>query len=69
MSTKELEILREKAVKSIIENGISPGRHSFSFGFSRVSIKARKEQSFAYKKRGVKQGTNSKISIGIGYTL
>jgi transposase len=69
LSPKELSILRKKAVESIVLHGLSKKQASDVFGFSRTSIwkylkeyKDSQEQSFGYKKRGVKKGTRSKIS-------
>ena len=69
LSLKELSILRKKAVESIVLGGLSRQQASKAFSFSRSSIwkylkeyKSNKEQSFQYKKRGVKNGTRSKIS-------
>lgn len=69
LSPSDLRILRKKAVEAIVVYGISKKQASITFGFSRSSIwkylkeyKIYKEESFRYKKRGVKVGTRSKIS-------
>jgi len=69
LSPSDLRILRKKAVEAIVVHGISKKQASITFGFSRSSIwkylkeyKIYKEESFRYKKRGVKVGTRSKIS-------
>ena len=69
LSPSDLKILRKKAVEAIVIHGISKKQASITFGFSRSSIwkylkeyKIYKEESFRYKKRGVKVGTRSKIS-------
>ncbi len=69
LSPSDLKILRKKAVEAIVIHGISKKQASITFGFSRSSIwkdlkeyKISKEESFRYKKRGVKVGTGSKIS-------
>ena len=64
-----LEDLRQKAVESVILHGLSQTKASKIFGFSPTSIckyikeyKQNREKSYSYKKRGVKEGTGSKLS-------
>lgn len=69
LSPSDLKILRKKAVEAIIVHGISRKQASTTFGFSRGSIwkylkeyEMSREESFYYKKRGVKAGARSKLS-------
>lgn len=69
LSPSDLKILRKKAVEAIIVHSMSKKQASITFGFSRSSIwkylkeyEMYKEESFHYKKRGVKAGARSKIS-------
>ena len=64
----ELEILRVKAVESVIQHGLTQTKACEIFGFSPTSMckyikeyKEKKEESFKYKKRGAKQGDRSKL--------
>ena len=67
-SVGELEILRIKAVESVIKYGLTQTKACLIFGFSATSMckyikeyKCKKEESFKYKKRGVKEGSRSKL--------
>jgi transposase len=69
LSPNELALMRRKAVEAVVIHGLSPQKASLVFGFSRVSLwkylkdyKARKDQSFEYKTRGVKPRTGSKMN-------
>ena len=69
LSPSDLEILRQKAVEAAIVHGMSKKQASITFGFARSSIwkylkeyQMYKEESFRYKKQGVKAGARSKIS-------
>ena len=69
LSLYDLEILRQKAVEAVIVHGMSKKQASITFGFSSSSIwkylkeyEMYKEESFRYKKRGVKAGAKSKIN-------
>ncbi len=69
LSPSDLKILRKKAVEAIIVHSMSKKQASITFGFSRSSIwkylkeyEMYKEESFHYKKRGVKAGARSRIS-------
>jgi transposase len=68
LSLKELEVLRIKAVESIIKHNLSQIKASVIFGFSPTSMckyikeyKEKKDNSFVYKKRGAKAGSQSKL--------
>ena len=67
-SVGELEILRIKAVESVVNHRLTQTKASAVFGFSPTSMckyikeyKEKKEESFKYKRRGVKQGVRSKL--------
>ena len=69
LSLSDLTILRKKAVEAIIIHGMSKKQACITFGFSMGSIwrylkeyAMYKEESFCYKKRGLKAGASSKIS-------
>ena len=69
LSVDILMVLREKAVRSVVEHGITQEKASELFGFSPTSMtkymqeyKKHGEESFKYKTRGVKPGTYSKLS-------
>ena len=69
LTPKELEILRIKAVESVTRHGLTQIKACEIFGFSQTSMckymkeyKDKKEQSFIYKKRGAKLGSQSKLN-------
>lgn len=65
LSISELLILRQRAVEAVIKEGISQSKSAKLFGFTEASMskyikeyKLYGEESFNYKKRGVKPLTN-----------
>ena len=65
----DLKILRKKTVEAIVAHGMNRKQASTTFGFSRSSIwkylkeyEMYKEESFHYKKRGVKTGQDLKLA-------
>ena len=70
LSIKILSELRRKAVEAVLKEGIAKSEAAKLFGFSKTSmIKYVKEynlygeESFNYKKRGVKENQRSLLSV------
>ncbi len=70
LSVKTIEVLREKAVRAVVEHGLSQTLVGQIFGFSPTSLckylrdyKAQGADSFRYASRGVKPGTHSKLTV------
>lgn len=70
LSPTGLAHLRQRAVESVIQHGLTQSKACKVFGFSETSMckyikeyRESKESSYSYKKRGVKEGTGSKLSI------
>lgn len=67
LSPDTLSVMRKKAVEAFILHSLSVQKVCKLFGFSRVSLwhyikEYRKNQSFEYKKRGVKPRTGGKMT-------
>ncbi len=68
LSPGELEVLRKKAVEAVIMHGLKQNKVCQIFGFSPSSMckyikeyQEKREGSFKYRKRGIKEGMRSKI--------
>ena len=70
LSPSQLQILREKAVKAVIEKHLRQKEACKMFGLSPTSMtkymveyRAVGNQSFIYQERGAKEGSNTKITL------